>query len=248
MTCIPLTLSEADWQHLLDGSDGAEGPAADYYRHLVTADGWCLAHIAQSIDGRIAMENYGSQWLSGQEDLLHAHRIRAMSDAIIVGASTVQHDDPQLTVRQCAGDSPVRVVIDPNRRLSPDFQVFQDDAAETFHCVRDETGGPDHHGNARVIRLPFGQTGKAGLEALITQLQDRGLHKLFVEGGGTTISRFLQQDLLDILEVVVTPVLIGSGIPSFSLPTITNLDDALRPSFSRYSLGQDTLFSFDLKS
>jgi riboflavin biosynthesis pyrimidine reductase len=55
-----------------------------------------------------------SRWLSGDEDLLHTHRMRALCDAVVVGVDTVLNDDPQLTVRRCAGRNPVRVVIDPD--------------------------------------------------------------------------------------------------------------------------------------
>ncbi|HKW55660.1 MAG TPA: RibD family protein, partial [Stellaceae bacterium] len=93
---------------------------------------YAVAHLGQSLDGRIATAAGASRWVTGEEDLLHTHRMRALADAILVGAGTVRHDDPQLTVRRCAGDHPVRVVIDCERRLGPDYRVFQDGAAPTL--------------------------------------------------------------------------------------------------------------------
>jgi diaminohydroxyphosphoribosylaminopyrimidine deaminase/5-amino-6-(5-phosphoribosylamino)uracil reductase len=67
--------------------------------------GLAVAHIGQSLDGRIATENGESRWITGEADLLHCHRMRAIADAVLVGAHTVRADDPQLTVRRCAGDT-----------------------------------------------------------------------------------------------------------------------------------------------
>ena len=80
-----------------------------------------VAHIGQSLDGRIATENGESRWITGEADLLHCHRMRTIADAVLVGARTVRADDPQLTVRRCAGDNPLRVIIDPE--LSSDGPV-----------------------------------------------------------------------------------------------------------------------------
>ena len=83
-----------------------------------------VGHLGQSLDGRIATESGASHYVTGPVDIRHNHRMRALFDAIIVGAGTAVHDDPQLTVRECEGDSPIRVVIDAERRLSADLKLF----------------------------------------------------------------------------------------------------------------------------
>jgi CheY-like chemotaxis protein len=82
-----------------------------------------------------------SRWLSGAEDLLHTHRMRALCDAVLVGSQTVLHDDPQLTVRRCTGTSPVRVVVDPERRLEATQRVFRDGVAPTLLLVAEDRAG-----------------------------------------------------------------------------------------------------------
>ena len=62
---------------------------------------YVVAHLGQSLDGRIATSVGASRWVTGEADLLHNHRMRALADAVVVGAGTVRHDDPQLTVRHC---------------------------------------------------------------------------------------------------------------------------------------------------
>jgi len=91
---------------------------------LAPPRGLAVAHIGQSLDGRIATENGESRWITGEADLLHCHRMRAIADAVLVGARTVRADDPQLTVRRCAGDNPLRVVIDPELSLTGRIRSF----------------------------------------------------------------------------------------------------------------------------
>jgi riboflavin-specific deaminase-like protein len=152
---------------------------------------FAIAHLAQSLDGRIATASGASRWLSGEEDLLHTHRLRALVDAVIVGARTVLHDDPQLTVRHCPGDHPVRVVIDPERRLAPRHRVFRDETVATLLVAAEDRAEPgERHGTAEILPLP---RSAAGIDprTIRKALAARGLFRLLIEGGGITISRFL---------------------------------------------------------
>src|SRR5438067_8617991 len=76
-----------------------------------------VGHLGQSLDGFIATHSGESQWVTGEENMRHMHRLRALCDAVIVGAGTVAVDDPLLTTRLVEGSNPLRVVLDPARRL-----------------------------------------------------------------------------------------------------------------------------------
>ena len=82
---------------------------------------------------------------------------------------------------------------------------------------------------------------------VLSLLAARGAHRILVEGGGITVSRFLAAGALDWLHVVVAPMLIGSGRPGLSLPAIAHLDQALRPAHRRESLGEDVLYELQLR-
>ena len=207
--------------------------------------GLCVAHIGQSLDGRIATENGESRWVTGEADLLHCHRMRALADAVLVGAHTVRADNPQLTVRRCAGRNPTRIIIDPELNLSDRHLVFRDGAAPTVvvaaeeHAARRiEVGGREVLGVPRVGRL-------IDVAALRTALGRRGLSVVFIEGGGITISRFLEAGCLDRLQIAVAPIIIGSGRPGIALAGDRPLDRAFRPRIRRFTLGVDTLFDCD---
>jgi riboflavin-specific deaminase-like protein len=248
---------DAAWQALLAWRrDGAgASPAADTPLHRLYAplcrahqDGggtFAIGHLAQSLDGRIATTNGVSQWLSGDEDLLHTHRMRALADAVIVGVNTVLHDDPQLTVRRCAGVNPVRVVIDPERRLDGTQRVFRDGAAPTLLFVAADRGrAGETFGCAEVVTVPRSEWGLDPRE-IRRVLAERGLTWLFVEGGGLTVSRFISAGALDRLQLTVAPVLLGSGRPSLKLPELSDLTHSLRPRTRRFVLGDDIMVERD---
>jgi diaminohydroxyphosphoribosylaminopyrimidine deaminase / 5-amino-6-(5-phosphoribosylamino)uracil reductase len=226
----------------------APAPAAallDLYLPLCRAarrGPYAVAHLGQSLDGRIATAAGASRWVTGEADLLHTHRMRALADAIIVGATTVRHDDPQLTVRRCAGDHPVRVIIDSERRLGANHRVFQDGAAPTLVLAAADRVRPGERlGEADIIGLPRAGDGIAP-HAIRAALAERGLRFLFIEGGGITISRFLRADALDRLQLTVAPIILGSGRPSLTLPEIEAPQDGMRPRVRRFSLGEDILY------
>ena len=230
----------------LDGElSASERSLVAIYRPLceVSSDrGFAIAHLAQSLDGRIATLGGVSRWLSGDEDLLHTHRMRALADAVLVGVGTVRFDDPQLTVRRCSGPNPVRVVIDPEFRLEGAERVFTDPVASTLLLVAaDRAAGRSKLGHAEVLAVSRSLSGDLDPHVIRRVLAARGLHWLFIEGGGTTVSRFLRAGALDRLQLTIAPVILGSGRPAIELPAIEDLRDCLRPSTRQFPLGADTM-------
>ncbi|MGZ5671362.1 MAG: RibD family protein [Burkholderiales bacterium] len=215
------------------------------HRHALAKGSFAVAHLAQSLDGRIATLSGISQWVSGDEDLLHTHRMRALADAVLVGVNTVLLDDPQLTVRRCAGENPVRAVIDPERRLDGSQRIFRDGAAPTLiFAAADRARSGDALGNAELVPVPRGPLGLDPHE-IRRALARRGLTWLFIEGGGITVSRFLATRALDRLQLTVAALIIGSGRPSLALPEIDDLASGLRPSTRRFVLGNDIMVECD---
>ncbi len=200
-----------------------------------------VGHLGQSLDGRIATESGASCYVTGLENIIHLHRMRALCDAIVVGAATIRHDNPQLTTRRVTGNNPVRVILDPKRRLTADYNVFQDNAATTLVFCDAALTGQGTLGNAQVIGVPI-DNGRLRLPAVLDQLHTRSLYGVFIEGGGITVSYFLQENLLDQLQIAIAPLLIGSGRPGITLPAIQDLNEGLRPRHRLFTMGDDVLF------
>jgi diaminohydroxyphosphoribosylaminopyrimidine deaminase/5-amino-6-(5-phosphoribosylamino)uracil reductase len=207
-----------------------------------------IGHLGQSLDGFIATPSGDSQFVTGHDNLVHVHRMRALCDAVVVGAGTVAADDPQLTTRHVPGPNPLRVVFDPGRRLLPTFRVFTDGMAPTLYiCARSRLeSGEDHIGDSAIAGIDHDQPGDAEA-GVLRLLRARGCARVFVEGGGVTVSMFLEANLLDRLQIAIAPVLIGDGHPAIRLAPQTHLRDCRRPSYRVFRMGGDVLFDCELR-
>jgi len=241
---------DAGWELVLPADDPRHA-LIDLYLPIcsaIRARPITVGHLGQSLDGFIATHAGESQYVTGEENILHLHRMRALSEAVVVGAGTVAADDPQLTTRHVTGPSPLRVVLDPTRRLDDHYKVFSDDSAETLYvCARSLTRpGESHFGRASVVAVEDSANGVHVTE-LQRLLHERGCTRIFVEGGGVTVSAFLQEDLLDRLHMAIAPLIIGDGRPAIRLLPPTALSDCLRPRYRVFRMGGDVLFDCDLK-
>jgi riboflavin-specific deaminase-like protein len=213
---------------------------------------WLIGQLGQSLDGSVATHGGDSNYVNGPEVLVHLHRLRALSDAVIVGAGTAAIDNPQLTTRHVAGAHPVRVLLDPELTLSPTLRAFSDrQAATLLACdATRATEAADRVGADQVlgVRGLTGAEGGLNLRALTAALEARGLRVLFVEGGGVTVSRFIAQGCLDRLHLSVAPVIIGAGRPGLQLPRSAAMRDCMRPSGRTFRMGVDVLWDLDLRA
>lgn len=203
-----------------------------------------VAHLGQSIDGFIATGSGDSYYVTGPENLDHLHRMRAIADAVVVGAGTVAADDPALTARRVPGRNPVRVVLDRRRRLHAGYRVFTDAAAPTLLLCSEGRDVPVKHGNAQVVQV----AGSCSAAAVVATLLERGLHRVFVEGGGRVVSEFLAAGVLHRLQLGIAPVLIGAGRRGVVAPSHSRMRDCLRPPHTLYRMGADLLFDYDLRA
>ncbi|MEL6480083.1 MAG: RibD family protein [Pseudomonadota bacterium] len=185
-----------------------------------------IGQLGQSLDGRIATPTGASKYINGKAALVHLHQIRARVDAVIIGVGTAVADDPQLTTRHVAGDSPVRVIIDPRGRMPSDLRMLSDGAAPVLAVTLPGAAVPD---GVDQLVLPADVSGQITPAAIVAALAGRGLRRLLVEGGAETLARFINAGLLDELHLMVAPIILGSGKCGLDLAPIEALDEALRP-------------------
>ena len=236
--------------HIVEASswpapDDACGPLfAPLRAPLLAGCSFVLGRIAQSLDGYIATRGGESVWISGPDDLRHTHQLRALCDAVVVGAKTIRADDPRLTTRLVDGPSPVRVVLDPDRRLDDRYRVFRD-GPETLLVCAAEMANTAFLGSALVLPVARGPAG-LDIAAILALLRGRGLRRIFVEGGGVTVSRFLAAGALDRLHVTVAPLVMGGGVPAFPLPPVERLEEGRRFAWTAHRIGADVLLDIPL--
>ncbi len=241
------------WRSLLP-QDHPFQSVFDLYLPMCSATGArpiAVGHLGQSLDAFIATHSGDSQFVTGSANIVHLHRMRALSHAVIVGSGTVVADNPQLTTRHVTGPNPLRVVFDPARRLGPDpkYRVFSDTEAPTLYfCARDLIRqGETHFGAAEIVSIDDEDPrSDAALADVFANLRTRGCSRIFVEGGGVTVSAFMQAGLLDRLHVAIAPLIIGDGRPAIRLAPQQKLRDCRRPQYRVFRMGGDMLFDCDL--
>lgn len=244
---IPLLLERGGSWHAEAPLPAAARDLLDCLLPLVSDTGpLVIAQLGQSLDGRIATLSGHSHYVNGLPSRVHLHRLRALVDAVLVGAGTVAADNPKLTVRHVRGRQPERVVLDPRGRVPVDSHVLQCAEAPTLHLVGDGVLPPGPVGkHATRMTMPVTALGVEP-RAILERLATLGHKRVLIEGGGITVSRFLEAGVVHRLHLLVAPLLIGSGRTGLDLPPITTLDQALRPATRRFTCGDDTLFDLDL--
>jgi diaminohydroxyphosphoribosylaminopyrimidine deaminase/5-amino-6-(5-phosphoribosylamino)uracil reductase len=185
---------------------------------------WLRLKVAASLDGKTALDNGISQWITSREARRDGHAWRARACAILTGGGTIRDDNPSLTVRDVpATRQPLRVVADSHLETPLDARVLDGGQALIAAAIEDEGKIAALRGRgAEVVVLPDGR-GKVDLPALMLELGRRGINELHGEAGFKLNGSLLRAGLVDELLIYLAPCLIGSGRDMFNLPQLTDL-------------------------
>ena len=187
---------------------------------------WLRLKAAASLDGKTALNNGVSQWITGPEARRDGHRWRARACAILTGIGTVRDDDPQLSVREVdTPRQPLRVVVDSKLETTLTAKILRGGKVLVAAAVDDEKRANSlRAAGAEVVVLPNSH-GKVELKHLLEELGRRGINEVHVEAGFKLNGSLLREGLVDELLLYLAPCLIGhdaSGL--FNLPELASLD------------------------
>ncbi|TCP07867.1 diaminohydroxyphosphoribosylaminopyrimidine deaminase [Crenobacter luteus] len=193
---------------------------------------WVTVKTASSLDGKTALSNGQSQWLTGPEARRDVHALRARSCAVLTGSGTVIADDPQLTVREVATTrQPQRVVVDGALRTVPDAKIYDTTVAPTWLATA--VADPARHApylarGVKVVVLPAAD-GRVDLAALLQTLAGAGIGELMVEAGAGLNGALLAAGLVDEFRLYYAMSLVGHRAQGlFDRPELTRLADQTR--------------------
>jgi diaminohydroxyphosphoribosylaminopyrimidine deaminase / 5-amino-6-(5-phosphoribosylamino)uracil reductase len=236
---------------LVDGSDAdsaalrAEARALNigFFSRMLRQRPWVRMKIAVSLDGRTALPDGRSQWITGEAARADGHAWRRRASAVLTGIGTVLADNPRLDVRSVPTVmQPLRVVLDSSLRTPPNARIL--DAPGSVLLYAGEGHAPRAASlrarGAEVTHLATGADGHTDLDAVLADLAARGVNELHVEAGGRLNGAFLQRDLVDELLLYVAPMLLGEGAAPATMPAPAALAAAARFRFSPAgALGSD---------
>jgi diaminohydroxyphosphoribosylaminopyrimidine deaminase/5-amino-6-(5-phosphoribosylamino)uracil reductase len=193
---------------------------------------WVRSKIASSLDGKTALANGTSQWITSDAARLDVQHWRARSCAILTGVGTVLADDPQLNVRALGdglipGRQPLKIILDSRCRLSPTAKVLQGGALVVCATIDDANAAALRNAGAEVIALPD-NNGRVDFTALMHELAVREINELHVEAGFKLSGSLLAANMIDELLLYIAPTLLGNAaMGMFDLPVFTQMDQAI---------------------
>jgi diaminohydroxyphosphoribosylaminopyrimidine deaminase / 5-amino-6-(5-phosphoribosylamino)uracil reductase len=201
-----------------------------FFSRMLRGKPWVRMKVAASLDGRTALANGTSQWITGEAARADGHAWRKRAGAVLTGIGTVRDDDPRLDVRAVATEvQPLRVVVDSRLEISAAARVLQPPGKALVYTTSSDAArvaalASDH---VEVAPLAADASGKTDLVAMLADLARRGINELHVEAGEKLNASLLRAGLVDELLVYVAPRLMGEGRAIAALGALGSLAESL---------------------
>ncbi|MFA7227422.1 MAG: bifunctional diaminohydroxyphosphoribosylaminopyrimidine deaminase/5-amino-6-(5-phosphoribosylamino)uracil reductase RibD [Melioribacteraceae bacterium] len=199
-----------------------------FFKSVRTKIPYVTVKIAQSQDGFINSVNVERTKITSDNAELFVHHQRSIFDAVLVGANTINVDNPKLTVRRVDGRDPVRIILDGMLQSNVYSDIFNDAGKALTWVITSKKADPAKKGflerrGIRIIELISDSAGRIDLNLILKILHNNNIGSLFVEGGAEIFDQFIRQNRFDELIILESPMLLGLGKKPFSAPFPTNV-------------------------
>jgi diaminohydroxyphosphoribosylaminopyrimidine deaminase/5-amino-6-(5-phosphoribosylamino)uracil reductase len=213
-------------------AQSAERINAGFFKRMVRGLPWVTVKVAASLDGKVALRNGASRWITGEAARRDVQRLRARSSAVLTGIGTVLADDPQLTVRdpgiEMLGRQPMRVVCDAQLRMPASARMLREAGTTLVYTTAATDSTALRSAGASIQRVAADASGSLDLHAVLRDLAARHCNEVLVEAGPVLSGRFLELGLADLLVTYMSPVLLGEEARSMlSIPAIDDMQQRL---------------------
>jgi diaminohydroxyphosphoribosylaminopyrimidine deaminase/5-amino-6-(5-phosphoribosylamino)uracil reductase len=209
-----------------------------FEKRMLTQRPRVVVKVGASLDGRIALANGASRWITSEASRADVQKLRAAASAVVTGVDTVIADDPRLNVRdediETLGRQPLRVVLDSRLRMPSGARMLKLPGTTLVFtgAARSSAAEALHDAGAEIVPATLDGTGRIEIDSVLQELARRQCNDVLIEAGPTLVGRFVELDLVDELIVYIAPVLLGGQArPLAILPALERLEQA-----SRYEL------------
>jgi diaminohydroxyphosphoribosylaminopyrimidine deaminase / 5-amino-6-(5-phosphoribosylamino)uracil reductase len=223
-----------------------------FFKYITNKIPYISLKAAQTLDGKIADSKGGSQWISSMQSRKFVHQLRANYDAVLVGAGTVDKDDPALTVRLADGRNPRRIILDGSLTLKTDKKLFarnNDHKTIVVTSRNNEKKRKVKKLQSLGVNIIFAKEDKDGnlnLKNVLKELAKNQIASVLVEGGSMVFSSFIRNNLYDDIFLFISPKIIGKGIPVVEDIGVKNIKSTLKVKIKQYEMiGDDLLLQLE---
>jgi diaminohydroxyphosphoribosylaminopyrimidine deaminase/5-amino-6-(5-phosphoribosylamino)uracil reductase len=186
-----------------------------FFTNITKNRPYIIVKIGSSLDGKIALENGKSKYITSKQARSYVQVLRSKVDGILVGVNTVINDNPQLNCRlEGLNKNLAKIILDTNNRTPNNSQIIKKANKEQVIIFSSREGKV---GKAEVIKTPLNKNNNfVDLKFVLKNLSEKGFQQILVEGGGTVISSFIKENLVDELQIIYAPKILGGKAISFS--------------------------------
>ncbi len=191
-----------------------------FFKYIRTGLPYVAMKIARSADGFISAKEGTQTWITGEEAAVYVHSLRARYDAVLVGANTINVDNPQLNVRHSEGRNPKRIIVDGNLSSNPDARVFNDGGKEGT-IIFTKTGASAERlelfrsKGIKCFELHPSDEGNVPVYEMLKKLGEEKIASVFIEGGKQIFTQFINDPHLDEIILITSPKFLGDGVAPY---------------------------------
>lgn len=223
-----------------------------FFKYITKKLPYVTLKAAQTIDGKIADKAGESSWISSVPSRKYVHSLRARYDAVLIGAGTVEKDDPKLTVRLAEGRNPKRIILDPGLDLNLNHKIFSRNSDKNLIVIASKKSIGKKRRinklNSLGVTLLFAKEEKddrINLKNALKELYKIGIASVLVEGGSQVFTSFIKGNLFDDMITFISPKILGCGIPIVNNIGIKQLQKSLKLKINNVEkIGDDVLVEF----
>ncbi len=217
-----------------------------FFTSMETGFPYVTLKLAVSRDWKITGEKGKQTWLTGNESKKFVHEQRSVYDAVLVGANTVNIDNPQLTVRDVDGKNPKRIILDGNLSANLESALFADSSNRNIvfcsNSADEKRKSAFREMGVTLIELELVRDSLLDLSDMLRKISSLKINSVLVEGGAQIFTQFIEQGLFDELFILMAPVHLGTGVDVIPADEIENLE-----LIKETNLGKDILFHYKHK-
>lgn len=218
-----------------------------FFKYITKKIPYVTLKIAQTLDGKIADLNYNSKWITSTESRKVVHKMRTSYDAVLVGAGTVNLDNPSLTVRFTEGRNPKRIILDAGLSSNPESKIFRSE--KNVLIITSEAKSEKKRVinkfkqlGVEILFIKPSKNGNIYLQTVLKKIGKLGITSVLVEGGNQIFSSFIKEKTFDEVVTFISPKFLGKGIPVINDIGINDIRKSLKLKLIKSEIFDDDIY------